>query len=78
MECASEKTLTQHASRQVGQDPEISKIKGTFFLSERGLMYVINKCRKLTRNLINLTRCVGIELHKNKWHFESKHAGLLR
>ena len=30
-------------------------------------MYVINKCRKPIRKLINLTRCLGIELHKNKW-----------
>ena len=28
---------------------------------------MINKCRKPTPNLINLTKCLGIELHKNKW-----------
>ena len=40
---------------------------GYFFLSRRGVLYVINKCRKLTPNLINLTKCRGIELYKNKW-----------
>ena len=28
---------------------------------------MISKCRKLTPNLINLTKCLGIELHKYKW-----------
>ena len=33
----------------------------------RGVLYVINKCRKPTPHLINLTKCLEIELHKNKW-----------
>ena len=37
------------------------------FLSRRGVLYVINKCRKPTPNLINLAKCLGTELHKNKW-----------
>ena len=40
---------------------------GYFFLSRQGVSYVINKCRKPTPNLINLTKCLGIELYKNKW-----------
>ena len=28
---------------------------------------MINKSRKPTTNLINLAKCLGIELHKNKW-----------
>ena len=28
---------------------------------------MINKCRKPTPNLINLAKCLGTELHKNKW-----------
>ena len=40
---------------------------GYFFLSRGRLLYVINKYSKPTPNLINLAKCLGIELHKNKW-----------
>ena len=30
-------------------------------------MYIIKKWRKPTPNLINLTKCLEIELHKSKW-----------
>ena len=43
------------------------KNKWDIFLSVRGVLYVINKCRYPTPNLINLTKCLGIELHKNKY-----------
>ena len=41
--------------------------KCDIFLSRWGLLYVINKCRKPTSNLINLTKCLEIELHKNNY-----------
>ena len=47
--------------------PKDQKNKWGTFLSRRVGLYVINKCRKPTLNLINLTKCLGIELHKNKW-----------
>ena len=28
---------------------------------------MINKCRKPTLNMVNLAKCLGNELHKNKW-----------
>ena len=43
------------------------KNKWDIFLSRRGVLHVINKYRKPTPNLINLTKCLGIDLHKNKW-----------
>ena len=43
------------------------KNKWDIFSSRRGLLYVINKCRKPTPNFINLTKYLGIELHINKW-----------
>ena len=45
--------------------PKDQKNKWVIFLSRRGLLHVINKCRKPTPNLINLTKCLGVELHKN-------------
>ena len=38
-----------------------------FFLSRWSFLYVINKCRKPTPYLIHFTKCLGIEVHKNKW-----------
>ena len=47
--------------------PKDQKNKWDIFLSRQGVLYVINKCRTPTPNLINLKECLGIELHKNKW-----------
>ena len=53
---------TRNAVRPGHKD---QKNKWDIFLLRRGLLYVINKCRKPTPNLINLTKCLGIELQKN-------------
>ena len=37
------------------------------FLSRRGVLHVINRCRKPMPNLINLAECLETEIHKNKW-----------
>ena len=56
--------------------------KWDIFLSRRGFLYMINKCRKPTPNLINLTKCLEVELHKKQVvverarHLEINHAGL--
>ena len=57
------KMSTKNAIKSGSKDQQ----KKDIFLSRRGVLYVINKCRKPTPNLINLTKCLGIELHKNKW-----------
>ena len=60
-ECAMS---TRNAIRPRTKDQEN---EWDIFLSRRGLLYVINKCRKPTPDLINLTGCLGTELYKNKW-----------
>ena len=46
--------------------PKDQQNKTDIFLSKRGLLYVINKCRKPTHNLKILASFAGVELHKNK------------
>ena len=55
---------TRNAIRSGSRD---HKNEWDIFLSRQGLLYVINKCRKQTPDLINLTKCLETELHKNKW-----------
>ena len=56
--------FTRNAIRSGCKD---QKNKWDIFLSRGGLLYVINICSKPTPNLINLAKCLRIELHKNKW-----------
>ena len=44
-----------------------------FFIKVRPFL-CDNKCRKPTPNLVNLTKCLGIELYKNKWLCEEQDA----
>ena len=60
---------TRNAVRPGHKD---QKNKWDIFLLRRGLLYVINKCRKATPNLINLIKCLGIKLHKNKWLYKEQ------
>ena len=46
--------------------PKDQQNKTDIFLSKRGLLYMINKCRKPTHNLKILVGLAGVELHKNK------------
>ena len=55
---------TRNAIRLGSKD---QKNKWDIFLSRRDLLYVINKCRKPTPDMINLAKCFGTEFHKNKW-----------
>ena len=52
--------------------PKDQQNKTDIFLSKQGLLHVINKCRKPTPNLINLTKCLRIELRKNKWLYKEQ------
>ena len=54
-------------SNAIRSGPKDQKNKCDIFLLRRGVLYVIKKCRKPTPNLINLTKCHSIELHKSKW-----------
>ena len=48
--------------------------KTDIFRSKRGILYVINKCRKPTHNLKILDGLAGVELHKNKWLWKEQDA----
>ena len=53
--------------RAVKPGPKDQQNKTDIFLLKQGLLYVINKSRKPTPNLINLTKYLGIQFHKNQW-----------
>ena len=46
--------------------------KTDIFLSKQGLLHVINKCRKPTPNLINLTKCLKLSFAKTSGCTKSK------
>ena len=71
------KMFTRNAIKPGRKDQQ----KKDIFLSRRGVLYVINKCRKPTHNLINLTKHIGIELQEQMVvqrarRLGSNHAGL--
>ena len=52
--------------------PKGEQNKTDKFLSKKGLLYVINKCKKPTSSLKKLAEFAGVELHENKWLFKEQ------